>query len=183
MFAVFFLSARHRIAIGVLLNAIVIGVTRAIVALEQVVGPAEASRLRPPTRLIYDPLVLGIHLFLHVDVRLFGPLLPKLRIVDADLARVRRLEARLGERAALFAALDLYDGGALLQQDVDVFFAKLVRGRVVLHDGAVRALLQQVLDLFLGELKVVAALEKNKQTNKIEFIYVGAFFKMSKYQI
>lgn len=58
----------------------------------------------------------------------------------------------LGEGGALALALDGDGGGAAQQDLVDVFLAELGAFVVLLHDGRVGPLAQEVLDLLLGEL-------------------------------
>lgn len=89
----------------------------------------------------------------HVYVRLLGPLLPKFRVIESNVVPVlRRHKAGLGERGAFAFALNGDGGSSALEDLVDVFFAEATALVVLVHDGSVGSLPEQVLDLLLGEL-------------------------------
>lgn len=89
----------------------------------------------------------------HVYVGFLGPLLPELRVIEGDvIAVLRGYEAGLGEGGALALTLNGDGGGSSLKDLVDVLLAKTTALVVLIHDGSVRALPQEVLDLLLGEL-------------------------------
>lgn len=89
----------------------------------------------------------------HVYVSFLGPLLPELRIIQGNVVAVLRgHEAGFGERRAFTLALDGDGGGSSLEDLVDVLFTEAAAFIVLIHDGSVGSLSQQVLNLLFGEL-------------------------------
>lgn len=82
-----------------------------------------------------------------------GPLLPKFRVIKGDvIAVLRGHKAGFGERGALAFTLDGDGGGSSLKDLVDVLLAEATAFIILIHDGSVGSLPQQVLNLLLGEL-------------------------------
>uniref|UniRef100_A0A2M3ZLR5 Secreted peptide n=1 Tax=Anopheles braziliensis TaxID=58242 RepID=A0A2M3ZLR5_9DIPT len=90
--------------------------------------------LRSTARFGYHQ-VFGFILFARqrINFRLFGPFVPKVRIIDVDVTPVgRRREGGLRKGGSLFA-LHRNDLGAPQKNRIDIFFTKLVASIIVHH--------------------------------------------------
>lgn len=95
---------------------------------------------------------LSVH-GVHVYVGFLGPLLPEFWVIEGNvIAVLRGHKAGLGECGALALALDGDGGGSTLKDLVDVLLAEATAFIILIHDGSVGSLPQQVLNLLLGEL-------------------------------
>lgn len=115
----------------------------------------------------------------HVYVSFLGPLLPEFRIIQGNvIAVLRGHKAGLGERRALALALDGDGGGSSLKDLVDVLLTEATAFIILIHDGSVGSLPQQVLNLLLGELlDLLKATQKAIYTNGPNWIQQTHFKK------
>lgn len=79
--------------------------------------------------------------------------MPEFWVVEGDVGAVLGgHKAGLGERGAFALALNCDGGGSPLKDLIDVLLTEAAAFVVLIHDGGVGTLPQQILNLFLGEL-------------------------------